>query len=380
MRSPSCSRAWAPIVSKALHRLLWWFHAATAFVFIGYLSHGKLGHVFYGPLNIFLRSLGGSGKLAHPDIEAVLESDPDALESLGVARLDGFSWKQLVDLDACVNCGRCEEVCPASLSGAALSPRKLIQDMSRHLHETGPALLAATSSSGDEQARGAPLPPLFGPSSDEAPRPAVLEEEIWGCRTCGACQQECPVHVEHVPKIVDMRRHLVMTDSRMSDETQLLLKNLDDRMHPWVGTAHDREAWFADLDLKVFGRGDRAEYLFWVGCTGAMVDRNIEVSRSVVKVLRAAGVDFAVLGAEEVCTGDPARRVGGELTFQTCAKTNIETLAGYGVEKIITSCPHCFNTLKNEYPDFGGRYEVTHHSQLIADLIPQRSSPSARQT
>jgi Fe-S oxidoreductase len=166
-----------------------------------------------------------------------------------------------------------------------------------------------------------------------------------------------------------MRRHLVMTQSKMSELAQQFLKNMDDRMHPWAGASRDREEWFQDLDVKLLGQGDRAEYLFWVGCSGAMIDRNIEVTRAMVKVLQAGGVDFAILGAEEVCTGDPARRAGGELTFQICAKTNIETFAGYGVQKIITTCPHCFNSFKNEYPDFGGHYEVTHHTQLIEGLI-----------
>ena len=166
-----------------------------------------------------------------------------------------------------------------------------------------------------------------------------------------------------------MRQSLVMTESRMSEEVQQFLKNIDDRGHPWVGASPDREAWFEGLDLKVLGRGDQAEYLFWVGCTGSMVERNIEVTRAVAKVLTAAHVDFAVLGSEETCTGDPARRVGGELTYQVCAKTNIETLDGYGVNKIIATCPHCFNTLRNEYPDFDGRYEVIHHTQFIAQLI-----------
>ena len=353
---------------STIHRVLWWIHGATAFLFIGYLSHGKLGHVLYGPLNIFLRDLGGSGKLSHPDIEAVLDSDPDALENLGVARIDQFKWGQLLNLDACVNCGRCEEVCPVHLSGGALSPRKLIQDLKRQLHETGPALLNASAGSNDES-QPSPIPPLVKAVSEQTPGGAVLEEEVWGCRTCGACQAECPVFVEHIPTIVDMRRNLVMTESRMGEETQQFLKNIEDRTHPWLGTAHDREAWFADLDIKVLGRGDTAEYLFWVGCTGALVDRNIKVTRAMVRVLQAGGVDFAVLGAEESCTGDPARRVGEELTFQTCAKTNIETLERYGVEKIITTCPHCFNSFKNEYPDFEGRYEIVHHSQLIADLV-----------
>jgi Fe-S oxidoreductase/nitrate reductase gamma subunit len=353
-----------------LHRSLWWIHAATAFGFIGYLSHGKLSHVFYGPLNIFLRDLDGSGKLRHPDIEALLDSDPDALENLGVARVDQFDWKQLLDLDTCLNCGRCEEVCPATQSGVALSPRKLIQDLKSNLHRAGPALLEAAAAGDGEPALDG-LPALFGEPGDGPSAPSVTEEEIWGCRTCGACQTECPVHIEHIPKIIDMRRNLVMTEARMGEETQGFLKNIEDRMHPWVGTPHDREAWFADLDIKVLGRGEQAEYLFWVGCTGALVDRNIKVTRAVVRVLQAAGVDFAVLGAEESCTGDPARRVGEELSFQTCAKTNVETLERYGVRKIIATCPHCFNSFRNEYTDFDGNYEVIHHTQLIADLIQE---------
>jgi Fe-S oxidoreductase len=208
----------------------------------------------------------------------------------------------------------------------------------------------------------------MGEAGDEN-SPAVLEEELWGCRTCGACMQECPMYIEHVPKIIDMRRHLVMTESKMGEDAQTFLKNMDDRKHPFAGVSRDREAWFEDLEVKVFGRGDRAEYLFWVGCAGSMIDRNIEVSRSMVKVLNAAGVDFGLLGAEEVCTGDPARRVGGELTYQMCAKENIESFERYGIKKVITTCPHCFNTLKNEYSDYGGDLEVVHHSELIEELL-----------
>lgn len=351
---------------EAFHGWLWWVHVATAFVLIGYMGHGKLGHVIFAPLNLFLRNPDGSGKLSHPDVEALLDTDPDALERLGATRIDDFSWKQLLDLDACVNCGRCEEVCPAHLSGAALSPRKLIQDLRCHLHETAPALAAARKPDGSPPPDP---PPLVAASGETDLRAAVLEEEVWGCRTCGACQTECPVGVEHVPKIVDLRRGLVMTEARMGEETKQFLKNIEDRSHPWVGAAHDREAWFADLDVKVLGRGDTAEYLFWVGCTGALVERNVRVTRAMVRVLQAAAVDFAVLGAEESCTGDPARRAGEELAFQTCAKSNVETLERYGVRKIIVTCPHCFNSFKNEYADFGGHYEVVHHTQLIADLV-----------
>jgi Fe-S oxidoreductase/nitrate reductase gamma subunit len=354
-----------PDALRAVHRVTWWFHGVTALAFLGYLAYGKLAHIFYGAANVFLRNLEPTGRLRHPDIEELAEREPDALENLGVDAIEEHSWKSLLDLDACMNCGRCEEVCPAHLSGVALSPRKLIRDMKDHLGAVGPALLAGE---GEENAASA-RPPLFGDGSDPDATPAVLEEEIWGCRTCGACQRECPVYIEHVPKIVGMRQNLVMTQSRMGEAAQQFLKNMDDRMHPWAGASRDREEWFQDLDVKVLGRGDRAEYLFWVGCTGAMIDRNVSVTRAMVRVLQAAGVDFAVLGAEEVCTGDPARRAGGELTFQICAKTNIETLASYGVEKIISTCPHCFNTFKNEYPDFGGSYEVIHHTELIRDLL-----------
>jgi Fe-S oxidoreductase/nitrate reductase gamma subunit len=351
---------------RSLHRLLWWFHAVTVFGFLGYMAFGKLNHLWYGPLNIFLRNLGPSGRLVHADIEEMAESDPDSIECLGIDSIDQYGRKDLLDLDACMNCGRCEEACPAHMSGVPLNPRKVIRDMGDHLRQVGPELLEARES---DDGTAADLQPLFGEPDDGGPGPAVLEAEIWGCRTCGACQRECPVRIEHIPKLVGMRRHLVMTQSKMGELAQQFLKNMDDRMHPFAGAAHDREEWFQDLDVKLLGQGDQAEYLFWVGCAGAMVDRNIEVTRAVVKVLKAGGVDFAILGAEEVCTGDPARRAGGELTFQICAKTNIETFSGYGVQKIITACPHCFNTFENEYPDFGGHYEVTHHTQLIDGLI-----------
>ena len=350
---------------RAVHRVSWWFHLVTAMAFLGWFVYGKLTHVLFGTANIFLRNFAPTGKLEHADIDAVLESDPDALDALGRNRIEQFSWKDLLDLDACVNCGRCESVCPAHASGVPLSPRKLIQDMQHHLSSVGPLLLTAAATGADAPER----PPLLGDGEGGAPLPAVLEEEIWGCRTCGACQRECPMFIEHIPKIIDMRRHLVMTESKMGESAQTFLKNIDERMHPFAGSSRDREEWFEDLDVKVFGRGDKAEYLYWVGCAGAMIDRNIAVSRALVRVLQAAGVDFALLGAEESCSGDPARRVGNELTYQVCAKSNIEIFEGYGIRKIISTCPHCFNTLRNEYPDFGGRYEVIHHTELIRDLI-----------
>ncbi|MBW2290561.1 MAG: 4Fe-4S dicluster domain-containing protein, partial [Deltaproteobacteria bacterium] len=236
---------------RALHRASWWFHAATAFAFIGYMAYGKFGHILFGIANVFFRNLEPSGKLSYPDIEELADSDPDALDALGVNRIEQFTWKDLLDLDTCVNCGRCEAVCPAYGSGVPLSPRKLIQDMKQQLSDVGPALIAARAANGEgpaEAPSGGPI--LFGDATEDGmPKIAVLEDEIWGCRTCGACQQECPLFIDHIPKIIDMRRHLVMTESKMSDEAQLFLKNMDDRMHPWVGAAVERDEWYQDLDV-----------------------------------------------------------------------------------------------------------------------------------
>ncbi len=352
-----------------LHRSMWWFHAVTAFVFIGYFALGKFKHVLFGTANLFLHNLEPTGKLQYADIDELAESDPDALDVLGFDKIEQFSWKALLDLDACVNCGRCESVCPAHNSGVPLSPRRLIQNMRAHLDEVAPALSRAREE--EEEVPDGVLGALLGDGEDGA-TPAVLEEEIWGCRTCGACMAECPVFVEHIPKVIDMRRYLVMTESKMGEEAQLFLKNLDERGHPFAGAGRDREEWFEDLEVKVCARGEQADTLFWVGCAGAMIDRNIETSRAMVKIMQQAGVDFAVLGNEEHCTGDPARRVGDELTYQGCAKTNIETFERYGIKKIVTACPHCFNTLKNEYPDYGGetdqKIDVVHHTELIDEL------------
>ncbi|MBE18182.1 MAG: iron-sulfur-binding reductase [Nitrospinae bacterium] len=340
-----------------LHRFNWWFHAITAFIFIGYMGFGKFNHIWYGIMNITFRNLNPSGKLEFVDIEEAMENNPDDIENLGVEKIDQYSWKGLLDLDACTNCGRCQDVCPAYGSGVPLSPKKLIQDMKLHLSKTGDSKFSKK----EEKNEGK----LFGDEENSA----VLEEELWGCRTCGACQEECPVFIEHIPKMVDMRRHLVMMESKTPEYTRQFLKSIEERMHPWVGAQHNREEWYEGMDIKILSKEVNAEYLYWVGCTGSMIDRNIQVTKAMVKILNAAGVDFGILGAEEVCTGDPARRAGGEFTFQICAKKNIETLNEYGVKKIITTCPHCFNTYKNEYPDFNGNYEVIHHTELINELI-----------
>jgi Fe-S oxidoreductase len=229
----------------------------------------------------------------------------------------------------------------------------VILDLQRHLHTT-PA--GAVVSNGDATAVA-----MIGE--------VITEEVLWSCTTCRGCEEHCPVSIEHIDTIVDMRRNLVLEQGRMPETAEAALRSLEQRGHPWRGTQETRSSWTEGLDIPLITDHPEAEYLFWVGCTGALVDRNIQVTKALAKILKAAGVSFAILGEEETCTGDPARRLGNEYLFQLLAQQNVETLNGYHVRKIVTHCPHCFNTLKNEYPQFGGHFEVMHHSQLIAHLI-----------
>jgi Fe-S oxidoreductase/nitrate reductase gamma subunit len=333
------------------HRFLWWFHSALAIGALIYVAlvFSKLLHIVVSPLNVFFRSLGPVGVPAPIDIENA-ES-----ETLGVGDISDFTWKQLLDLDACTNCGRCEDACPAWATGKPLSPRKVVQDLKVHM------LKAANDQAG--QSDNALT--LVGEAPNEA--------EIWACTTCGACQETCPVYVEHTAKIIDLRRNLVLAQNRMPETAQLMLRNMQSRGHPWAGiqSLRLRGDWTDGLELKILAEGDNAHTLLWVGCTGALVERNVAATLSMARVLKAAGVDFGVLGEAETCCGDPARRAGYEFQFQIMAEQNIENFKSYNIREIITSCPHCYNTIKNEYPGYGGDFKVVHYTQLIADLIRQ---------
>jgi len=333
------------------HRFLWWFHSALTIGIILYaaLSFSKLQHIFVSLLNIFFRSLGPIGVPAPIDIEKA-ESEP-----LGVGAIKDFTWKQLLDLDACTNCGRCQDACPAWATGKPLSPRKVVQDLKVHMLKAS-----------DNQANQSDdVPTLVGEAPNEA--------EIWACTTCGACQETCPVYVEHIVKIIDLRRNLVMAQSKMPETAQLMLRNMQSRGHPWAGiqSLRLRGDWTSGLELKLLAEGDNAHTLFWVGCTGALAERNVAATLSMTRVLKAAGVDFAVLGEAETCCGDPARRAGYEFQFQIMAEQNIEIFKSHDIKEIITTCPHCYNTIKNEYPKYGGDFKVVHYTQFIADLIGQ---------
>jgi Fe-S oxidoreductase len=272
----------------------------------------------------------------------------------------------MVDGMSCTECGRCQEVCPAWATGKTLSPKLLIMGVRDHLFAEGPLALAARASG--ETYEG----PLVA-SSDR------LEEMAWDCVTCGACVRECPVNIEHVDHILDLRRHLVMVESRFPSEAEPMLRDVERQSNPWGKPQSERAAWTEGLDVRVLEPGDPApEVLYWVGCAASFDERARVTAQSVAKLLAAAGVDFAILGPREACNGDPARRMGNEYVFQAYAEQNVETLEEAGVRKIVASCPHCFNTLANEYPDFGGRYEVVHHTELLAELVRDgRLSPTA---
>jgi Fe-S oxidoreductase len=307
----------------------------------------KLQHIVVSPLNIFFRSLGPFGTPAPIDIENA--------EILGVGNIKDFTWKQLLDLDACTNCGRCQDACPAWATGKPLSPKKIVQDLKVHM------LKAANNQANPSDN----APTLVGEAPSEA--------EIWSCTTCGACQETCPVYVEHIVKIIDLRRNLVLAQNKMPETAQLMLRNMQSRGHPWAGiqSLRLRGDWTSGLELKILAEGDHANTLFWVGCTGALVERNVEATLSMTRVLKAAEVDFAVLGEAETCCGDPARRAGYEFQFQIMAEQNIEIFKTHSIKEIITTCPHCYHTIKNEYPRYGGDFKVVHYTQLIADLIKQ---------
>ena len=340
----------------ALHRGLWWGHMLISFGAIGYvfLSFPKLAHIFASPLNMFLRSMDGKGVLKPIEIT-------ESVESFGAARIQDLTWKDLLDLDACTRCGRCQEVCPSYLTGKPLSPKKLIQELKAHLVEQGPALLR---DKGDgERSADVACPALVDG--------VVSEDELWACTTCAACEEACPVFVEPISKIIAMRRNLVLEQGKIAGSAMSSLRSVQDRGHPWKGALASRMDWTSGLHVKPLSSNGAAGLLIWVGCTAADQERGMNIPVSLMKILGAAGVDVGLLGHEESCCGHFARRLGDEYLFQCQAKQNIETLQRYNVKKIVTICPHCYHTLKDEYPQFGGEFEVVHHTELILQLITE---------
>ncbi len=329
-----------------------WAHWFTVLFVMVIIPYTRYLHIIAAIFNGILRQKP-RGVLKPIDLEKA--------ESFGVATIDQLTWKQNLDLYSCVVCGNCQELCPANNSGKKLNPKKVIQDLKNHLLKVGPELVAA-------KAKGEPAP--ANPNIPLAEN-VILLDEIWACTTCGACDTVCPVWVDHIDKIVDLRRNLVMEQSVIPETAEGALKSIEARGHPWRGTTLSRTDWAEGLGLKTLADDQNVDLLFWVGCTEALEERSTRVARAVARLLKLAGVNFGILGAEESCCGEPARRLGNEYLFQMQAEKNIEILKNYGVKRIVTACPHGYNILKNEYPQFGGNFEVIHHTELISQLLKE---------
>jgi Fe-S oxidoreductase len=343
------SRAMAPAFSRHTDadRVFLWAHLAFIFGFLWYIPRSKHLHILTAAVNVWLARTRSRGR-----VEPLRFDLPDDELRFGVGTVADLTRKEVVDAFSCTECGRCQDVCPAHATGKILSPKLVIMGVRDQLLEQSEE-------------------PIVGNG--------VPEEMIWDCVTCGACVEACPVSIEHIDHILDLRRSRLMVDSEFPAEAEPMLRDVERAGNPWGKPQTERAAWAAELGVRVLEPGERApEYLYWVGCAASFDERARASAVSTAKLLRAAGVDFAILGPREGCTGDPARRMGNEYVFQAYAEQNVATLNEQGVTKIVASCPHCFNTLASEYPDFGGEYEVVHHSELLARLVREgRLAPKA---
>ena len=331
-----------------LHRLLWRLHLFLVLGFIAFIPYSRMLHILTAPANIYFRSLTPKGEL--PPI-----LNFETAETFGASKLEDLTWKQLFDLDACTRCGRCLDHCPGAVTGKPLAPKKNWDSLRIHMEERAALRRKGVDPDGEGQKK------LIGD--------ALSEDVIWSCTNCLACAMVCPVFIPCVDKFLEMRRYLVLMESRFPPEVQLVFRNMENNSNPWGVGLGLRADWAKGLDVKTMAEESDIDFLFWVGCAGSFDDRNKKVATSLGKILKSAGVKFSILGTEEGCCGDSARRIGNEYLYQTLVQANIEVLKNYGVKKIVTICPHCFNTLKNEYPQFGGKYEVFHYTQFLADLL-----------
>ncbi len=344
--------------AAGIHQVIWVLHVVSFLAFLVVLPTTKLRHMVTSPVNMFLgpRERPPGAMREMPNLMEV-----DDIETVGAALVGDFTWKQLLDTDTCTVCGRCTEVCPANATGKPLDPREIVLKLGEVASRTADPVVTT---------------PVTVDTAITVSAENVFEritpEELWACTSCKACDEICPVDIEILDKILDMRRYLALMEAEFPSELGKAYLSMENSSNPYGIGQGERAAWTArlDFDVPILGQDvDRAEYLYWVGCAGSFDDRNQKVTVATARLMNEAGVDFAILGPAELCTGDPARRSGNEFVFQMLALENIETLGELGVKKVITQCPHCFNTLKNEYPQFGGDYEVIHHSQLLTELV-----------
>jgi Fe-S oxidoreductase len=351
-------------------------HIAIVMAFLNFLPLGKHFHIITGLPTVYFQRLTPQGQLSKIDLENS--------EKFGVAKLSDLSWKEILDTYSCTECGRCQTYCPTYVTGKPLTHKEVNRAIRQHAEEMAEemplplrtlfARLDRTASNGNGALQ---LPaemiekmaPLVGENG------VLPDETVWACTTCGWCEQACPVFIEHLPRIVDMRRNLVLMESRFPDEAARVFKGMETQGNPWGMGSNRRAEWCADLEIPTVAalraEGKDFEYLFFVGCAGSYDERQKKVSRALVKILREAKVSFAILGEEETCTGDSARRLGNEYLFQALARQNVDKFNEYKIKKVITQCPHCFNTIANEFPQFGGNYQVLHHTEVIAQLVEE---------
>jgi len=335
----------------------WWLHLTTLLFFLPYLPLSKHFHIVTSLPAVFFKRLD-SGALRFLDVESG--------EHFGAARIEQLGWKDLLDIYSCTECGRCQTVCPAYESGKLLSPKEFNIALRHHLKKYSGQIIAEKRPKGSADSTK-----IIG--RENMVGASIADETLWACNMCRACEEACPLSIEFIDRIAEMRRHLVLEESRFPESAVLAFRNLENQGNPWG--AADREKWTEGLTIpRVEQKAGSAgfEYLFWIGCAGAFDEHGQKTSRAMVKLLNAAGVSYAILGNAETCTGDAARRLGNEYLFQTLARQNIETFGKYGVKKIITQCAHCYNTLKNEYPQLGGNYQVVSHVEFIAALLAKK--------
>jgi Fe-S oxidoreductase len=358
-----------------LHDVSWWIHVVTVLSFLVYLGYSKHMHLFTSPLTVFFYDLTPKGALPLvKDIEQRIENE----EPLGASRVEDLGRKDILDLYTCTECGRCQDACPAWDTDKPLSPKKLILDLQEHVLMAGPALVAARQKAPVKQEAAGSGITAVQSLVEEARIPLaggiIMDETLWSCTTCRACMQACPVFIEHVPKIVDMRRNLVMQEGRIPDELARTFRNLEQNGNPWQFNNSTRTKWADGLGIPEVADVEDVsglEVVWWVGCLGSFDQRNQKISRALAAIFKQANVKFAIMGKSESCCGDPARRPGNEYLYQVLAQANIDTMNELKVTKLVTACPHCFNTIKNEYPQLGGNYEVMHHSEFINYLIKE---------